>query len=158
MINKETKRLDIYGEPIIYPNFIWNKRKHFPMITLDYLVSEYSIDYENEMNLTNAEALRDIREVFDISYDLVMKSKASESKRAFLYNVAKDEDILYKILELQVVILRAYMMTGSISDIYDSEDFKLPEVVLNYLRSSGLNHPYWYINTYDLDKSEGVDY
>lgn len=156
MLDKDIKRLDSYGNPNIYYEFKWNKRKHFPIITLQYLASEYNINYEEEMNITNIEAKRDLREIADIAYDLVMKNKRADSKDAFLYYIAKDEDLLFKVLELQVIIIRSYMMTGSISDIFDGVDYVIPVAINNFIAASGLNHPYWKVNLHKLPI--GIDY
>lgn len=156
MLNENIKRLDAYGNPKEYTEFVWNKRKHFPIIKLEYLASEYNINYEEEMNITNTEALRDLREIADLSYDILLRTKRSDSKDYFLYYVAKDDEILFKVLELQVMLLRSYMMTGSIADIFDSESYTLPLAITNYLESSGLNHPFWIANKVELPV--GVDY
>lgn len=156
MLDKNIKRLDQYGNPNYYYEFRWDKRKHFPIISLEYLATEYGINYEAEMNITKTEAERDLREIADIAYGLIMLTKRADSRDAFLYYVAKDNDILFKVLDLQVVILRSYMMTGSIADIFDGVDYKIPKAITNHLEASGLSHPYWKVNLTELPI--GVDY
>lgn len=161
MIDHNKKQLDQNGLPLVNSDYVWNKRLHFPLITKEYLAAEYFIQYEAESGNDEAQTNQDFRDVLDISYLLCTSGKSIDNRKAFIYLVAKDSDILYQVLGLQAQIIKSYLLSGAPSDFYDNQgQLIIPPAIQTYVTAHKLDHQVFNIRPKTEDGSfpEGVDY
>lgn len=102
-------------------DYTWDFVNHWPILTIDYLENETGVNLASKKG--NAElAAIELAKVSKLSKLFLFKQLLRETQYKLEYIIAKDQDVLYEVLQYQVHIFEAGFVDGGWLSMYETTD------------------------------------
>ena len=131
--------------------FTWNFDIHFPVLTIDYAAGQTAENLLSLQNGSTEKAEAELLKIARLTKAYIHSRVPLIARKHLEYRIAKDQDLLNEILQVQIEVLQTWGGYDSLYTVEDGGNEKsIGEAAVNYIKSLDIFATY-YAWTIDSD-------
>ena len=132
--------------------FTWNFDIHFPVLTIDYAAGQTGENLLSLQNGVTEKAEAELLKIARLTKGYIHSRVPLIARKHLEYRIAKDEDLLNEIIQVQIEILQTWGGYDSLYTVEDGANEKsIGEAAINYIKSLDIFATYY---TWRLEASD----